>query len=146
MGVTYILYDSVNSEGPKKKLSELNASIVNETSPNKKLTDLQLKQINKVIDVLGAKNFYHNSILDEYGLKEYLELIGKWNDDYLIPVFDVYRMLLLHSQSNSLFKKPGGGVSELAVFKSYMKSNKNILLSILAMRIIVNHFNNESTR
>ena len=32
------------------------------------------------------------------------------------------------------------------LFKSYMKSNKNVLLSILAMRIIVNHFYNESRR
>ena len=55
-------------------------------------------------------------------------------------------MFLLHPQSNLTFKKTGGGMAELLILKEYLKSNKNTTLSILAIRILSNHFNNESSR
>ena len=100
----YTLYDSVNSDGPNKKINELNSKI-NEGDKNKKLTDFQLKQIGKVLKTIGEKTFYHNSTFDEYELKEFLDLFTSWHDDLLVPIFDVFRMFLLHPQSNMVFKK-----------------------------------------
>ena len=139
------LYTAVNAEGPLKKITELNNSI-QEGSPNKKLSDFQLKQIGKVLKTIGERNFYHNSTFDEAELKEFLDLLVSWHDEYLIPIFDVFRMFLLHPQSNLTFKKTGGGMAELLILKEYLKSNKNTTLSILAIRILSNHFNNESSR
>ena len=141
----YSLYDSVNSEGPNKKINELNSKI-NEGDQNKKLTDFQLKQIGKVLKTIGEKTFYHNSTFDEYELKEFLDLFTSWHDDLLVPIFDVFRMFLLHPQSNMIFKKAGGGVEQLTILLLYLKNNKIQILSILAMRCICNMFNNEYSR
>ena len=122
------LYTAVNAEGPLKKITELNNSI-QEGSPNKKLSDFQLKQIGKVLKTIGERNFYHNSTFDEAELKEFLDLLVSWHDEYLIPIFDVFRMFLLHPQSNLTFKKTGGGMAELLILKEYLKSNKNTTLS-----------------
>ena len=102
--LTHILYDSVNSEGPIKKITELNNKLEENDQNNKKLKDYQLKLIGKVINIIGNKNFYHNSKFEEMELKEFLNLFTSWHGDYLIPVFDVFRMYLIHPESGLLFK------------------------------------------
>lgn len=139
------LYDTVNSEGPIKKIVELNNSIA-EGSPNKKLSEFQIKQITKVIKIIGEKNFYHNSTFDENELKEFISLITDWHDDFLIPIFDVYRMFLLHPDCGQMFKGVGGGMAEYAILREHLKNIKNQTLTILAIRVIVNHFNNDNSK
>ena len=141
----YSFYESINCDGPNKKINEFNSKI-NEGDKNKKLTDFQLKQIGKVLKVIGEKAFYHNSNCDEYDLKEFLNLFTSWHDDLLVPIFDVFRMFLLHPQSNMVFKKAGGGVEQLTILLLYLKNNNIQILSILAMRCICNMFNNEYSR
>ena len=113
--LSYILYDSVNSEGPIKKITELNSKIEENDPLNKKLQDYQLKLINKVITTIGNKNFYHNSKFGDMELKEYLNLFTAWHGDLLIPIFDVFRMYLMHPESGLLFKQVGGGIEQLTI-------------------------------
>jgi phospholipase A-2-activating protein len=144
--LNYILYENVNVEGPNKKIVEINNNLTENDEQNKKLTDFQIKQISKVLKTIGEKQFYHISNFDEYELKEFLDLFTKWHNELLIPIFDVFRMYLLHPNSNLLFKKMGGGTEQLTILLEYLKKNTNLNLSILPMRCICNLFNGEYSR
>ena len=144
--LTHILYDSVNSEGPIKKINELNSKIDENDKTNKKLQDYQLKLIAKVINTIGNKNFYHNSTFGDMELKEFLNLFTAWHGDYLIPVFDVFRMYLNHPQSGLLFKGMGGGIEQLTILLQNIKTTNNITIKILVLRCLCNLFNNEYSK
>jgi phospholipase A-2-activating protein len=144
--LSYILYDSVNSEGPIKKITELNSKIEENDPLNKKLQDYQLKLINKVITTIGNKNFYHNSKFGDMELKEYLNLFTAWHGDLLIPVFDVFRMYLMHPESGLLFKQVGGGIEQLTILLQSIKNSNNITIKILILRCLCNLFNNEYSK
>lgn len=142
----YYLYESVNTQGPLKKITEINNGLSPDDASNKKISEFQIKQLTKVFEVIEKKNFYHNSSFDQDALKEFLSLIVSWKKENLIPIFDTYRMLLIHPESNLLFKRPGGGMAELTVIFQNLQKDSNVTLAILGMRIIANHFNNESSR
>ena len=142
----HIIYDSVNAEGPIKKINDLNSKIEENDPVNKKLQDYQLKLIAKVINTIGNKNFYHNSSFGEMELKEFLNLFTAWHDDYLIPVFDVFRMYLNHPESGLLFKQVGGGIEQLAILLQNIKNSNNMTIKILVLRCLCNLFNNEYSK
>ena len=142
----YILYDSVKADGPIKKINELNEKIPENDPVNKKLQEYQLKLIAKVINIIGNKNFYHNSKFGEIELKEFLNLFTAWHDDYLIPVFDVFRMYLNHPESGLLFKQVGGGIEQLAILLQNIKNSNNMTIKILVLRCLCNLFNNEYSK
>ena len=142
----YILYDSVKADGPIKKINELNEKIPENDPVNKKLQEYQLKLIAKVINIIGNKNFYHNSKFGEIELKEFLNLFTAWHDDYLIPVFDVFRMFLNHPESGLLFKQVGGGIEQLAILLQNIKNSNNMTIKILVLRCLCNLFNNEYSK
>ena len=142
----HILYDSVNSEGPIKKIKELNDKIEENDPKNKKLQEYQIKLIEKVINTIGNKNFYHNSTFGEMELKEFLNLFTSWHDDLLIPVFDVFRMYLMHPESGLLFKQVGGGIEQLAILLKNIKETNNNTIKILVLRCLCNLFNNDYSR
>ena len=142
----FIVYDSVNSEGPIKKINELNSKIGENDKENKKLEDYQIKLISKLITTIGNKSFYHNSTFGELELKEYLNLFTAWHGDYLIPVFDIFRMYLNHPQSGLLFKSMGGGIEQLVILLQNIKNSNNITIKILVLRCLCNLFNNEYSK
>ena len=142
----HILYDSINSEGPIKKIKDLNEKIEENDQTNKKLQDYQLKLIEKFIQVIGNKNFYHNSKFGELELKEFMNLFTEWHDDLLIPVFDVFRMYLMHPESGLLFKQVGGGIEQLVILLNSIKTTQNQTIKILVLRCLCNLFNNEYSK
>ena len=142
----HILYENVNAEGPIKKIKELNDKIEENDPNNKKLQEYQLKLIEKVIRIIGNKNFYHNSKFGDIELKEFLNLFTAWHDDFLIPVFDVFRMYLLHPESGLLFKQVGGGIEQLAILLKNIKESSNITIKILVLRCLCNLFNNDYSK
>ena len=144
--LSYILYDSVNSEGPIKKITELNSKIEENDPLNKKLQEYQLKLIGKVINTIGNKNFYHNSTFGDMELREYLNLFTSWHGDLLIPVFDVFRMYLIHPESGLLFKQVGGGIEQLTILLQNIKTSNNTTIKILILRCLCNLFNNEYSK
>ena len=79
-------------------------------------------------------------------LKEFLNLFTAWHDDYLIPVFDVFRMYLNHPESGLLFKQVGGGIEQLAILLQNIKNTNNITIKILVLRCLCNLFNNEYSK
>ena len=142
----HILYESANAEGPIKKIRELNDKIEENDPKNKKLQEYQIKLIEKVIHTIGNKNFYHNSTFGEIELKEFLNLFTAWHDDLLIPVFDVFRMYLMHPESGLLFKQVGGGIEQLAILLKNIKETNNNTIKILVLRCLCNLFNNDYSR
>jgi len=141
-----ILYDSVNAEGPIKKIKELNDKIEENDPNNKKLQEYQIKLIEKVIKTIGNKNYYHNSKFGDLELKEFMNLFTAWHDDLLIPVFDTFRMYLLHPESGLLFKQVGGGIEQLAILLKNIKETSNNIIKILVLRCLCNLFNNDYSR
>ena len=142
----HVLYDSINADGPIKKIIEINNKIDPNDQTNKKLEDYQIKLIEKVIRTIGNKNFYHNSKFGELELKEFLNLFTKWHDDLLIPVFDVFRMYLMHPESGLLFKQAGGGIEQLVILLNSIKTTSNQTIKILVLRCLCNLFNNEYSK
>ena len=79
-------------------------------------------------------------------LKEFLNLFTAWHGDYLIPVFDVFRMYLIHPESGLLFKQMGGGIEQLTILLYNIKNSNNITIKILVLRCLCNLFNNEYSK
>ena len=79
-------------------------------------------------------------------LKEYLNLFKSWSGDNLIPVFDVFRMYLIHPESGLLFKQVGGGIEQIAILLQNIKNSNNITIKILVLRCLCNLFNNEYSK
>ena len=54
-----------------------------------------------------------------------MNLFTSWHDELLIPVFDVFRMYLIHPESGLLFKQVGGGIEQLAILLKNIKETEN---------------------
>ena len=75
-----------------------------------------------------------------------MNLFTAWHGDFLIPVFDVFRMYLLHPESGLLFKQVGGGIEQLAILLKNIKESSNITIKILVLRCLCNLFNNDYSK
>lgn len=142
--ITYNKYDSVNTDGPLKKINEINNTLVQNNDP-KALNNTQLQQLSNIMDVLKKGQFYHTSSFNENEINTFTKVLGRWNMENIIPYLDTFRMYLLHPRSNDLFSKIGGGVQEYYHFVEILKSGSDTQ-RILILRIFNNMFINESIR
>ncbi|MCQ2820469.1 MAG: WD repeat PLAP family protein [archaeon] len=142
--LNFYSYDNINQEGAFKKIAEINNNFP-EGSPEK-LIEIKLKQVLNACKTACQKEMYHASTFNEYEIAEYFQLIPKWKDANAIPIFDVFRMFLLHPQCNEILKKTGNGIGEMALILEYLQKNESPVKTALFLRVLNNYFWNELPR
>jgi len=130
---TYLYYDAVKIDGPKKKILEFNET-------DKFMDDKDLKVFNGLCEVLGNKDKYFTTDISDYQdklMEKLLELpVAK-----IFPVLDMYRIFLTHPGATCHFKKYEDGKSKIWVFISCLNS-KDVTdpTVMLSLRCLCNIF------
>jgi hypothetical protein len=140
----YSKYDSINTEGPYKKILEFNNNLTSINDP-RALDNSQLEHIRTFLETIKKIQFYHTSSFNDNEIVTFTRTLSRWPIENLIPYLDSFRMYLLHPKSNELFMKIGGGVQELSHFLEILK-NASEIHKILIVRILNNMFLHESSR
>ena len=140
----YQKFDSINVEGPVKKIEQINEALLRSNDPNQ-LSPAELEVLKKFINIIGKTHFYHTSTFAPKEIELFTKKLGRWSSENIIAYLDSFRMFLLHPRSNDLFQKIGGGIQELTLFLEFLKSESDVH-KILVLRILNNMFINESSR
>jgi len=92
-----LLYEAVKIDGPKKKILEFN-------EVDKFMDDKDLKHFNSLCEALADKSKYHSTKLNDYH-SALLDKLLALPIDKIFPCLDLYRIFLIHPDSNIHFKK-----------------------------------------
>jgi len=142
--INYQKFDSINVEGPIKKIEQINEILKSNNDPLQ-LSPSEFEIIKNFINTLGKTQFYHTSNFNPKELDIFLNKLERWSLENIIIFLDCFRMYLLHPRSNDIFQKIGGGIQELTIFLEIIKKGSDIH-RILVMRILNNMFIYESSR
>ncbi len=138
------MYNSINVEGPIKKIEEINQNLINANNP-RQLSQPQLTQLFSLLKSIGNTAFYHNTNFTQNETQTLTHVLTNWSNEELIPILDTYRMFLIHPRSNDIFNKLGGGMQDYTILLEKLKNGPNVQI-ILALRNLNNFFNNETSR
>lgn len=85
---TFLFFDQIALDGPKKKLLEFNQElhILNEN---------EIKILESLSELIKDKAFYHSSKVSKQGF-ELLRKLIRFPTDKAFPSLDIYRMFLMH--------------------------------------------------
>lgn len=93
---TQLFFDSVKTGPAAKKIKEIDEEL-------KSIGVEQVKNLDRLIQVIEEKHLYHSSQL--YKLEwDVFKILLSWPTKHMIPVLDLFRMFLLHSQASEMFK------------------------------------------
>jgi hypothetical protein len=133
---TYVFFDAINVDNPKKKLLEFNAELA-------ALSPAEIELLESFLELVKNKAFYHSSKVSSRGF-EMLKKIIKLPADKVFPALDIYRMFLMHPHSADHFKVFEHGLEYLNILLSNAKSDLPAT-QLVALRCLVNLFNNSSS-
>ena len=85
---TFLFFDQIALDGPKKKLIEFNQELNILTQP-------ELDTLESLIELIKNKSFYHSSKVSKHGYELVRKLL-KFPADKAFPSLDIYRMFLMH--------------------------------------------------
>jgi phospholipase A-2-activating protein len=90
-----IFYDAVKIEAPRKKILEFNEEL-------KVLDEKDLIYYDQACKVLGQPQYFHSSDVGPAQIHVIKKLLSEFPSDKLFPVFDLYRIFLMHPCSSIL--------------------------------------------
>jgi phospholipase A-2-activating protein len=140
----YSKYESINTDGPLKKIIEFNTLLI-ENKSSQALTNPQIESIKNFLKTISNVQFYHTSNFNSNEIELFCKILVSWPDEYSVPLLDLFRMFLLHPRSNDLFQKIGGGVGEVAYLLNVLKTGTEIQ-KILVLRSLNNMFIYDASR
>lgn len=135
------LFETANWEGLTKKIVE---SELNEPALN--LEEKDKKAFFNMVDTLKNVQFYHSSNFADNELAVFQNKLLKWPADLLLPVLDLFRLVVLHPASERLFAGADVGFNFLSKLCSIMTSHPNELTKSLAIKVMCNLCKHTSNR
>lgn len=94
---SYLFYDAVKIDGPKKKILEFNDT-------DKFMDDKELKYFEQLCNNLSNKDNFWQTKIDREQSNLLTKLISLPNDK-VFPCLDLYRIFLTHPDNTQHFKK-----------------------------------------
>lgn len=131
-------FDSINVDGPKKKLLEFNHE-------HQILDEKEVQLLDSLMELIKKKEMYHSSKLSKPGFELVRKLL-KFPADKAFPSLDIYRMLLMHPHLSEHYKVYELGLEYIFILVDYIKdpkANQNTIL--MALRCLVNLFQNTAS-
>ncbi|EAR99792.1 phospholipase a2 activating protein, putative (macronuclear) [Tetrahymena thermophila SB210] len=139
-------YEQKNLEGLKKKVLEFNEALKAENHPLH-LVEKQVIYFNTMIDMLEKTNMYHTSRLNYNEMEVFTVKLINWPKQYMLPIFDLFRIFALHPQSDALFSGVDSGLHYFTVIcGGLMSEENNDVTKNVILKILVNLFNQTSGR
>jgi len=130
---TYLYYDAVKIDGPKKKILEFNET-------DKFMDDKDLKVFEGLCEALKDKDNFYNTKITDYQQ----QLMAKLIDLPIAKVFpclDLYRIFLTHPDATCHFKKYEDGKSRIWVMVRCLNDKEATDPTImLSLRCLANVF------
>lgn len=130
---TYLYYDAVKIDGPKKKILEFNET-------DKFMDEKELKIFEGLCEALCNKEKFYHTKIGDYQDKLMVKLL-ELPVDKIFPVLDLYRIFLTHPDATCHFKKYEDGKSRIWVFVNCLNA-KNVTdpTIMLSLRCLCNVF------
>jgi hypothetical protein len=139
--VIFNIYDSINVEGPFKKIGEINTNL----DPSIQLLSHQIKHLELLLDKIKKVQFYHSTTFTDQEINLLLNTLSSWPLEHNIPFLDILRMFVLAPKSQESIRKSGVGSLMLNNLLKIFE-NGNEIQKILVLRIFNNMFVNELYR
>ena len=134
---TFLFFDQIALDGPKKKLIEFNQELNILTQP-------ELDTLESLMELIKNKSFYHSSKVSKHGYELVRKLL-KFPADKAFPSLDIYRMFLMHPQSSENYKVFELGIEYLSALISYLRDDRGSQpTQLMVLRCLANLFNNSA--
>jgi hypothetical protein len=131
-------FDSINVDGPKKKLIEFNNEL-------KILDEKEITLLDSLCELIKRKEMYHSSKVSKPGFDLIRKLL-KFPVDHAFPSLDLYRMFLMHPHSSEHYKVYEIGLEYVFILIDYVKEQASTQnTQLMALRCIANMFNNNAS-
>ncbi|CAD8212029.1 unnamed protein product [Paramecium pentaurelia] len=128
-------YENMNLQGLSKKLFEFNAQVSEEL----KLTEKETLFFNKGIESLGQQSVYKTVNIENSVCIIFIQKLIKWDPQYLLPVYDFFRLFCLHHSSEQIFAGLEKGMNLfLNIFTIVNLQPVNTVLVRLALQTLCN--------
>lgn len=134
--ISYINYNSINTEGPLKKIKEYNLA-------NNAFKEQEIRLIESIFKKVKETQFYHTSKFTDQEKDILLILLNKLGNEAYI--YDTFRMIALHPNTSDLFKSNILVLLVSLCIKEGLSSNVDNV-KIISMRVLINLFNNDNCR
>lgn len=138
-----IKFEGGNFDGLSKKIFEFEEALKDTPLG---LKDLEKTRLNRIIAVLKEVGNYHQYDITEYELEVISAKLIKWPLDKLLPVIDLFRVLVLHHSSEKLFSGLDSGLQYLTLICQVIRSTQSDVFITLCLKVLVNMFEQISSR
>lgn len=98
------------------------------------------RYFDNIIDLLSKPNTYHTTFLSNFELDLISQKFLKWPQEYLLPIYDLLRIFLLHPQSEFFFSGLSAGLSILTDICNVIHKNTSDVFTTLCLKLFCNMF------
>mmetsp|Transcript_4941 Transcript_4941/g.4131 ORF Transcript_4941/g.4131 Transcript_4941/m.4131 type:complete len:199 (-) Transcript_4941:349-945(-) len=138
-----ILFESANFDGLKKKLLEFNEAFEDSKF---KMTEAESHRFDRIIEALKDSHAFTENKFTDKECEIFAKRFFLWPVDKLMPVLDLYRMFLIHFNSEKLYAGLDGGLNQLSFICSVVRSTENEITISLCLKILANLFKHNLNR
>lgn len=132
-----ITFESANFDGLKKKLLEFNEGF---EEIKFKMTEAEGHRFERVIEALKDPSSFMENKFTDIECDLFTKKFFLWPVDKLLPVLDLYRIFLIHFNSEKLFAGLDGGLSQLTFICQVLRSTDNEVALTLCLKVLTNLF------
>jgi len=136
-------FEGANFDGISKKIYEFNEELKDNAQAYLLLKEHNL--FNDIIETLKDVTFYHSSKFTDQHYNV-IEKLLNWPMKYLVPVLDLFRVLLTHHGAERIFAGLDSGVSYITFACQVLRSDANDVLTTMALKFLTNLFKNNNSR
>ena len=136
-----ILFETANFDGLTKKITE---SEINDT--NLRLEEKEKKWFLNMIATLKNVALYHSSSFQDNEINVFTNKLLRWPNEVILPVVDLFRLLVLHPGSEKLFAGVDGGFGRVSYLCSIVSSGAGDVHKSLAVKVLCNLAKNHNSR
>mgnify|MGYP002622575587 CR=1 FL=1 len=132
-----ITFQGGNFDGLVKKIFEFNEALKDTTSAMK---ETEITRFGRIIEKLKDTANYHTTQFTDLELELITLKLLKWPLDKMLPVLDLFRIFLVHHNSEKLFAGLDGGLHYLGFICQVLRSTDNDIIITLCLKILANLF------
>ncbi len=141
-----IRYDSINVENPQKKIAEFNNAMKADPKYSAHVMSMvDESELNSLLAALKDTSKYHLNKLSEQHYEVLQTKLLKWPSEYMFPVVDIVRMVLMHPTSQSFFGTYERGTDFFTSIMRCLKEDSAPPLLITTLRCMCNMCDGTST-
>lgn len=136
-----IYFEGGNFDAMTKKLLETQVS-----DPTLNLEEKDKKAVLSLVETLKGVQLYHSSSITDMESVVLTQKLLKWPGDVILPVLDLFRLVVLHPNSEKFFAGVDAGYSLVSLLSGFACSHPNDVAKAMALRTLCNLAKHTSNR